>query len=150
MTNDHAQLVSAIDRLIETWNRNRMDEMEPLWDRDDPSPFYLAEEEPGPATTWAAVHDYWRRTQRLNEKIVLEISDLQVKLTGNDCAIVLYKLFWQIKLGSYPRALAGDSRVLVGLRRKDGDWRIHTYMEGALSPIAYVRNLYEGRVRPGF
>jgi hypothetical protein len=141
---------ALIARLEAQWNANDMDGMAALWDLEDPSPFYQAEEEEAWADDWPKLRDYWRRTQALNQRIAVRYGDLGVKPLGPDLAFAFWRLHWDIKLSNRPNALGGDNRVFAVVRRTPAGARLCCYVEGPLAPITYMRKLYEASVTPGF
>ena len=146
---ERREVRQMIDRLEAAWNANDYEAIKALWDRDDPAPIYQAEEEMHAAIDWPMVDDYFVRTAKINQAVRLTFSDVHIKFTGGQDAVVLYQLHWEIKLSMYPKALGGDNRVLTMLRKVNDAWKFHTYIEAPLSPIAYVRTLYESQVRSG-
>jgi ketosteroid isomerase-like protein len=144
------QTVEALVEALEAaWNANDYAAIAELFDAHDAEPWYQAEEEAVLAAGWPALRDYFDRTARLNERIAVAFSDVRVKLLGDGVALIHYGLRWDIKLATYPKPLGGDCRVMAAARQGADGWRLVMYQEAPLSPISYVRRLYEMNVRPG-
>lgn len=148
MSDAEHPVVTAVRRLEAAWNRNDYGAVADCFDRADPLPVYQAEEEPTPAIGWTAIDDYFDRTAKLNEQIAVTYADIETKLLGPDQALAFWQLHWTIKLATHPRPLGGSCRVFALLRLADDRWRFHAYVEAPLSPISYMRRLYEGQARP--
>jgi len=106
------------------------------------------EEEAAVLTSWPAIRDYWKATEEWNEWIAIEYSDIAVKPVDETNAMAVLNLRWDVQLNDSPNPLGGDNRAVVGLRKVDGAWKIHTWVEAPLAPIVYMRKLYELNVRP--
>jgi hypothetical protein len=144
------QTVEALVEALEAaWNANDYAAIAALFDHHDDEPWYQAEEETALAAGWPALRDYFDRTAKLNERIAVAFTDVRVKPLGVDYALIRYDLRWDIKLAPFPKPIGGDCRVLAAARRRAGDWRLVAYQEAPLSPISYVRRLYEKDVRAG-
>ncbi len=145
-----AEIEDVLARLENAWNADDYDAIASFWDRDDPTPFYQAEEEEFAATDWAMLDDYFTRTRKINEHVRMRITHPKIKFTGQVDAVVIYQMRWEIKFTFYPKPLGGDGRVLAMLQKRQGVWKFHTYIEATISPITYMRKLYESQVGPGF
>jgi hypothetical protein len=148
MSEIEAAVREAVNRLEAAWNANDYAAVAGCFDRDDPMPVYQAEEEAQAAVGWAALDDYFARTGKLNERIAVRYTALTIKLLGSDQALAFWQLGWTIKLATYPRPLGGACRVFALARLRPTGWQFHHYVEAPLSPISYVRTLYEAAAKP--
>jgi len=148
---DSAAIEARLHGYADAWAENSAAALEGFWDVDDPSPFYLAEEIETPITDWPGLRAYWAGNERLHARISLRLSDIRLRALSEGLVQGVLRMDWDIAFLSGPsRAMGGDNRVAVLLRRDAQSWRLTSWVEAPLAPITYMRRLYEGRVTPGF
>ena len=141
------EIISIMSHVASDWNANNYDGLKAHWDQTDPAPIYLAEEADQIMTSWPQVENYWSASEKWIDWIHVEYSNYDVKRVDELNAMVTFDLRFDLKLNDRPRRIGGDNRAVVSLRRVDGDWKIHAWVEAPLSAMSYVRKLYEMNVR---
>lgn len=143
----HDDIVAVMAAVELDWNNANYDGLKSHWDLADDKPIYLAEESDIVMTSWAEIEDYWKGTDEWNEWIVIEYSDHTVKRIDENNAMVTFDLRFDVKLNDRPNPIGGDNRGVVSLRKVEGVWKIHAWVEAPLAAITYMRKLYELNVR---
>ncbi|MEL7030445.1 MAG: nuclear transport factor 2 family protein [Pseudomonadota bacterium] len=144
---DADAVIAVLEDVKAAWNVEDFPRIESHWHADDPMPIYIAEEETAVMTTWPEIRAYWAGTADWNEWILIEYSDYAVKLVDEGNAVATFNLRFDVKLNDRPNPIGGDNRTVVNLRKIDGAWKIHTWVEAPLAAIVYLRKLYELNVR---
>lgn len=151
-----AQADQALENQIETLlaqyaaakEARAYDRLADFWDTGDPKPFYLAEEMARPATDWQALQAYWDATRDASGWIDVDYTLIDIKPMGPDEVLIFLDLRWDMTFEGFARPIGGSNRTLAGLRRVDGEWRFHTWVEAPLAAYFYLRELYQLNVRP--
>ena len=78
---------------------------------------------------------------------MIDYYNYHVKRVDATNAIITFDLRFDVKLNDRPKPIGGDNRGVVSLRKVDGIWKIHSWVEAPLAAITYVRKLYELNVR---
>lgn len=147
MTPFETAIISIMSHVASDWNANNYGGLKAYWDQTDPSPIYLAEEADQIMTSWSQVENYWSASEKWIDWIHVEYSNYHVKRVDKSNAMVAFDLRFDLKLNDRPRRIGGDNRAVVSLRKVDGDWKIHSWVEAPMSAMSYVRKLYEMNVR---
>ena len=142
-----AELISIMDAVKADWNAGNYDGLKLHWDQNDQAPLYIAEESDVVMTNWEDIEKYWSGTDAWNEWIVIDYYNYHVKRVDATNAIITFDLRFDVKLNDRPKPIGGDNRGVVSLRKVDGIWKIHSWVEAPLAAITYVRKLYELNVR---
>jgi len=151
-----ADLQHAIEDLFhayeEIWNSQDLARLKELWDEDDPTPFYLAEEQNDWKFGWEALERYWvpNPGKSALDSIMMAYHDFHVKQISPDLALCACWVRHDMKMRGPYKPTGGDARVMSVLRKKPAGWRFIAYAEGPLSPALYVMKLYEQNVSPEF
>lgn len=146
-SNLETEILAVMEAVKEDWNSFRYDELSRHWDESDPNPIYIAEESDVIMTSWPEVKKYWAGTKAWNEWIVIDYYDYHVKSVDETHAMVTFELRFDVKLNDRAKPIGGDNRAVVSLRKIDGEWKIHSWVEAPLAAITYMRKLYELNVR---
>ena len=141
------RVITILESVASDWNANNYGALKSYWDETDPMPLYLAEESDLIMTTWGDVERYWSASEQWIDWIHVEYSNYQIKRVDDTNAIAAFDLRFDLQLNDRPRPIGGDNRAVVSLRRVDGDWKVHAWVEAPLSAATYVRKLYELNVR---
>lgn len=141
------RVIALLENVAADWNASNYDALKSYWDETDPMPLYLAEESDLIMTNWEDVERYWTASQQWINWIHVDYSNYQIKQVDASHAIAAFDLRFDLQLNDRPRPIGGDNRAVVNLRKIDGDWKIHAWVEAPLSAATYVRKLYELNVR---
>jgi hypothetical protein len=122
-----------------------------LFDRNEPMPMYLAEEEPDWIVGWEALDRYFRTPERFAvvEAMDMNPSNIRVKVLGPDLALATWEIFAEMKFRRGP-PMGERLRANALLRNTADGWRFIYYAEAPKSTLAYVRDMYEGMATPEF
>lgn len=146
----------------EAWRNNDPQALESFWDKADEQPFYKPEEFDELLSGWDAVRDYWRHNQQFHERVDLRFSDLQTKPLGEDWAMAVFRMRWDILFSKHARlpdgsgfqwrgeAMGGDDHVVTLWRQRARTWYLSAWIEAPMAPISYIGKLYLRNVSPGF
>ncbi len=149
------EIATFLDRYFAAWNRYDVAAMTALWDEDEATPIYLAEESE-PRIGWPAIRAYWGIDRSASERLVTW-RNLVAKEAAPGLAITLFDAHWSTYIpGSrlYPRPFGGPVRITAALRRKAvaggeaGEWRLFHYVEAPLASIVQLRQAHEAAVAP--
>lgn len=143
-----AQIEAVLARYAAAKEARAYDTLADFWDANDPKPFYLAEEMARPATDWQALQAYWDATRDASGWIDVDYTLIDIKPMGPDEVLIFLDLRWDMTFEGFERPIGGSNRTLAGLRRVDGEWRFHTWVEAPLAAYFYLRELYQLNVRP--
>jgi len=124
------------------WGRADYDGVLALWDQDEPSPIYVAEES-DPAIGWDAIRKYFDGNRKVLAKIGIRTWNLQMRQPAPDMAIAFYEMQWNAQLTPAfgGQIMGGFNRVSGLLRRKPAGWRLFHYIEAPLAAPVYVRRV---------
>ncbi len=122
-----------------------------LFDKNDPSPMYLAEEMSDWVIGWQGFEWYFHTPAR--DKLVQAMdytpSNIRVKSLSDDLAVATWFVWAEFKLGSRPPV--GEHLRATGIMRKtDEGWKMVYYAESPISALAYIEDLYEAMATPEF
>lgn len=143
-----AQAQALYERMGAAFEVNDWATIEQLWDRDDPAPFYIAEEHEPPISDWAGLRAYWAATGRINLGARFRWQVIAAKEALPGLMLTQFTLDWTIDVaGQGP--MGGFNRGMGALRRGgDGQWRFCAHCEAPLAAITYVRALYRRMAEP--
>lgn len=145
----HDEIAAFLDSYFEAWNRYDVSAMKALWDGDEPTPIYVAEE-CDPHIGWDAILGYWGVDRSKSERLVTW-KTLTVREGAPGCAVALIDANWSTYIpGSrlYPRPFGGPVRISVALRRTGDSWKLFHYVEAPLASIVQLRRAHEDAVEP--
>ncbi len=148
----HAEISAVLDDYMTRWSASDMDGLQQLWDADEPSPIYVAEERE-PLIGWEAVRGYWRPPRPGTLERQISYADLHVRRVAGDVALAFYTLSWNLYIRRspvYPRPFGGKVRATTLLRRRPAGWRLFHHIEGPTAAFVQVRDLLEMSVDPEF
>lgn len=143
------EIAAYLDAYFEAWNRYDVPAMKALWDEEEATPIYLAEEM-DPLVGWDAILGYWGVDRSKSERLV-SWHDVIAKEAAPDLAILLFDANWSTYIpGSrlYPKPFGGPVRITAALRRKSDGWRMFHYVEAPLASIVQLRRHHEDAVEP--
>lgn len=122
-----------------------------LFDRNDPAPQYLAEEEPDWMIGWDKLEWYFTDPARFAvvEAMDMNPSNIRVRSLSPDLALATWDIFAEFKFRRGP-PLGERLRANAILRRTQDGWRFIYYAEAPKSTMAYVRDMYENMATPEF
>lgn len=120
-----------------------------LWDPDEPTPMYLAEEQAGWLIGWDQVRGYFNPQGGFMEAASYEASNIQVRQIADDLAVATWNIYWQMK-GRRMAPIGERLRANGIFRRTGAGWKFIHYGEAPKSPSVYMQDLYAGQVSPEF
>lgn len=124
-----------------------------IWDRQDSTPIYVAEELYDVMVGWDILDEYIFPPKKGLDAFRWGYSNLFVKELAPGVALALYDHWFDIKIKSpgpigVPRH--GFDRVLSIYNLRDDGWRQSLYAQCPLGPDTYVRAMAEKLVQPDF
>lgn len=124
-----------------------------IWDRQDPTPMYVAEELYDVMIGWDILDEYIFPPKKGLDAFRWGYSNLWVKELAPGVALALYDHWFEIKINvpgpiGVPRH--GFDRVLSIYNLRDDGWRQSLYAQCPLGPDTYVRAMAEKLVKPDF
>jgi hypothetical protein len=126
---------------------------EEIWDRDDPTPIYVAEELYSVMVGWDILDTYLFPPSKGLDAFRWGYSNLFVKYLADDVALALYDHWFEIKIkapGRLGNPRHGFDRVLSIYNRRDDGWRQSLYAQCPLGPDTYVKRMAEKLVGDDF
>lgn len=122
-----------------------------LFDRNDPSPMYLAEEMSDWVIGWEGFDWYFHTPMRnkLVQAMDYTPSNIRVKSLSEGLAVATWFVWAEYKIGMRPPV--GEHLRATGIMRKTDDgWKMVYYAESPISALAYIEDLYEVMATPEF
>jgi hypothetical protein len=149
-----AEIDAVLRRTEQLWNAQEWWKLpEEVWDRDDPSPMYVAEELYDVMIGWPTLDRYIFPPKKGLEAFRWGYCNLWVKELAPGVCLALYDHWFEIKIrsaGPVGTPRAGFDRVLSIYRRTDKGWRQSLYAQCPLGPDTYIRRALEKLVHPDF
>ncbi len=139
----HKEIATLLEQLCRYWQSLDFAGVKSLWDTDDESPMYLAEEIEAPLLDWASLEAYWQNTAKMSKNFSMRTWDLRLKSLDDAHIVAWYRMAWGGDIEGYPKAIGGENRVSATLRRTSRGWRFCQYIEAPLAPLLYMQWLYE-------
>jgi len=145
------ELFKAIDSVLrktrEIWNAQEWWRLPTeIWDREDPTPIYVAEELYDVMVGWDILDQYIFPDSKNMDAFRWGYSKLFVKYLAPGVALALYDHWFEIKVRakgplSVPRH--GFDRVLSIYNLRDDGWRQSLYAQCPLGPDTYAKRMAE-------
>jgi hypothetical protein len=150
-----AEIDAVLKRTEAIWNAQEWWRLpDEVWDRDDASPMYVAEELYDVMIGWPTLDKYIFPPKKGLEAFRWGYCNLWVKELAPGLALALYDHWFEIKIrapGPIGTPRAGFDRVLSIYRHKgEQGWRQSLYAQCPLGPDTYIRRALEKLVRPDF
>jgi hypothetical protein len=126
---------------------------EEIWDREDPTPIYVAEELYDVMIGWETLDLYIFPPKKGLDAFRWGYSKLFVKELAPGVALALYDHWFEIKIkapGPIGVPRHGFDRVLSIYNKRSDGWRQSLYAQCPLGPDTYVRAMAEKLVKPDF
>ncbi len=126
---------------------------EEIWDREDPTPIYVAEELYDIMIGWETLDLYIFPPKKGLDAFRWGYSKLFVKELAPGVALALYDHWFEIKIkapGPIGVPRHGFDRVLSIYNKRSDGWRQSLYAQCPLGPDTYVRAMAEKLVKPDF
>ncbi len=122
-----------------------------LFDRSEPAPQYLAEEQPDWIIGWDKLEWYFNTPQRKAAVLAMDMnpSNIRVRSLTPDLALATWDIFAEMKFRWSP-AMGEKLRANAILRKTADGWRFIYYAEAPKSTLAYVQDMYENLATPEF
>jgi hypothetical protein len=122
-----------------------------LFDRAEPAPQYLAEEEADWMIGWDKLEWYFNAPERRAPVQAMDMtpSNIRVRSLTPELALATWDILAEMKFRRGP-AMGERIRANAILRRTAEGWRFIYYAEAAKSTMAYVRDMYENMATDEF
>ena len=145
------EIEQVLKQLQANWNSQNFATVLDLWDRDEPEPYYLAEERDEWLIGWDELNGYLNPEipSPAVEALRLDITNVRVKQIAPDHAFAIWDLHFEMKLRGRP-PLGEDVRVTGIFRKKPEGWRFIHYAEAPMATMVYIQKLFERDVKPEF
>ena len=145
------ELFKAIDAVLskteQIWNLQEWWRLpEEIWDREDPTPIYVAEELYNVMVGWETLDRYIFPPKKGLDAFRWGYSNLFVKYLAPGVALALYDHWFEIKIqapGPIGTPRHGFDRVLSIYNLRDDGWRQSLYAQCPLGPDTYARRMAE-------
>ena len=145
------ELFKAIDAVLskteQIWNAQEWWRLpEEIWDREDPTPIYVAEELYNVMVGWETLDRYIFPPKKGLDAFRWGYSNLFVKYLAPGVALALYDHWFEIKIkapGPIGTPRHGFDRVLSIYNLRDDGWRQSLYAQCPLGPDTYARRMAE-------
>jgi hypothetical protein len=145
------ELFAAIDKVLkrteEIWLSQEWWRLpEEIWDREDPTPIYVAEELYSVMVGWETLDRYIFPPKKGLDAFRWGYSNLFVKYLAPGVALALYDHWFEIKIrapGPIGTPRHGFDRVLSIYNLRDDGWRQSLYAQCPLGPDTYARRMAE-------
>jgi hypothetical protein len=149
-----AEIDAVLVRTEQIWNRQEWWRLPTeIWDREDETPIYVAEELFDVMVGWDILDKYIFPPKKGLDAFRWGYSHLWVKELAPGVALALYDHWFEIKIkvpGPVGVPRAGFDRVLSIYNRRADGWRQSLYAQCPLGPDTYVRAMVEKLVQPDF
>jgi len=149
-----AEIDAILKRTADLWNAQEWWKLpEEIWDREDASPMYVAEELYDVMIGWPTLDKYIFPPKKGLDAFRWGYCNLWVKELAPGLCLALYDHWFEIKLrvpGPVGTPRAGFDRVLSIYRKTGKGWRQSLYAQCPLGPDTYIRRALEKLVRPDF
>lgn len=122
-----------------------------LFDRSNPAPQYLAEEQPDWMIGWEKLEWYFNTPQRKAAVQAMDMnpSNIRVRSLTPDLALATWDILAEMKFPWSP-PMGEKLRANAILRNTAEGWRFIYYAEAPKSTLAYVQEMYENMATPEF
>jgi hypothetical protein len=122
-----------------------------LFDRAEPAPQYLAEEQGDWMIGWEKLDWYFNTPERnaVVEAMDMNPSNIRVRSLTQDLALATWDIKAEMKYRRGP-PMGEQLRANAILRKTAEGWRFIYYAEAPKSTMAYVRDMYENMASPTF
>lgn len=149
-----AEIDGVLKRTEEIWLAQEWWRLpDEIWDRDDPTPMYVAEELYDVMIGWDILDEYIFPPKKGLDAFRWGYSNLWVKELAPGVALALYDHWFEIKIkvpGPIGKPRHGFDRVLSLYNKKPDGWRQSLYAQCPLGPDTYVRAMAEKLVGEDF
>lgn len=125
------EVAVLLRRHDETWNGLDFEALADLWDPDEPTPWYIADELGEAAVGWPECRRAWLRLAGRVKGASVHSGELMARLLTKDLALAHYVTDWRLEPIEASISHAGQSRSLAVLRKRDGRWLFTALSESA-------------------
>jgi hypothetical protein len=147
-----AEIDAVLQRTEAIWNSQEWWRLPTeIWDREDPTPMYVAEELYDVMIGWDILDRYIFPPKKGLDAFRWGYSKLWVKELAPNVALALYDHWFEIKIrapGPIGVPRHGFDRVLSIYNKRADGWRQSLYAQCPLGPDTYVRRMAEKLVKP--
>ena len=116
------EIAVVLDEYAAAWSARDLRRVARLWDEQEPSPTYAAEELAEVLTDRASIVEHLTRTESRLEETRVTIGRTQVTELGEDLVLAVFHCRWELEWVSF-------SRVGAIFRRREDGWRFAHYLE---------------------
>jgi uncharacterized protein (TIGR02246 family) len=139
-----AEVEAVIHATAEAWNSQDFSRVLNLWDPDEPTPYYLAEEQEDWFIGWDRLKSYLApaKPSPAVQGVREEMRAIHVKFIGPDLALAAWWLHFEMKIiGRKP--IGEEVRVSAVLRKTADGWRYIHWAESPMTGTMYMQKLME-------
>jgi hypothetical protein len=149
-----AEIDAVLSRTEQIWNAQEWWRLpSEIWDREDETPMYVAEELYDVMIGWDLLDEYIFPQKKGLDAFRWGYSKLWVKELAPGVCLALYDHWFEIKIkapGPIGVPRHGFDRVLSLYNQRSDGWRQSLYAQCPLGPDTYVRAMAEKLVQPDF
>jgi hypothetical protein len=139
-----AEVEALIHATADAWNSQDFASVLKLWDPNEPTPFYLAEEQEDWFIGWDKLRTYLAppKPSPAVQGIREEMRDIHIKFPAPDIALVAWWMHFEMKIIGR-RPIGEEVRVSAVLRRTPEGWRYIHWAESPMTGTMYTQKLME-------
>jgi len=139
-----AEVTAVIHATAEAWNSQDFASVLNLWDPDEPTPSYLAEEQDDWFIGWEKLRAYLDppKPSPAVQGIREEMRAIHVRQIGPELAIAAWRMHFEMKIIGR-RPIGEEVRVSAVLRRTAAGWRYIHWAESPMTGVMYFQKLME-------
>ena len=116
------QIAAVLDEYAAAWSSRDLHRVARLWDEQEPSPTYVAEELAEVLTDLGSIVEHLTRTESRLEETRVTIGRTQVTELSDELVLAVFHCRWDLEWVSF-------SRISAIFRRRENGWRFTHYME---------------------
>jgi len=146
-----AEVEAVIHRMSAMYTHRKGPQPIELFDRSEPAPQYLAEEQPDWMIGWEKLEWYFNTPQRKAAVQAMDMnpSNIRVRSLTPELVLATWDILAEMKFPWSP-PMGEKLRANAILRNTAEGWRFIYYAEAPKSTLAYVQDMYENMASPEF
>jgi hypothetical protein len=139
-----SEVAETINATADAWNSQVHSNVLKLWDKDNETPYYLAEERDEWLVGWDELNGYLNppRQSPVIQGMREEMSNIRVNQIAEDLAFAVWDMHFEMKMIGRP-AIGENVRVTAILRKKPEGWRYIQWTEAPMTAGMYLDKLMQ-------